>query len=421
VIDPLILVRGVHIAATVLATGTVCFMALVTEPAARVMTRPADFAALRERLSLLVFGALAVGMLSGAMWLALFAADIFGTSVVDVCLHGDVSSVLTDTRFGQVALVRLMLALLIAALLPWPATQLGQVAVAALLIALLALIGHAGAAPGLAGRVHLAADIVHLLGAGAWLGGLPALAMLLGQARSSSEPSWPALAAAVTNRFSLFGIVSIGALLASGLVNSWALLAGPRDLVTTDYGRLLLLKIGLFLAMIAIAAVNRYHLTPRLPAPGAMRALQRNSLAETGLGLCVLLFVGALGTMPPPAHIHHPLAGTASDATYAHIHGGAVMADVTIDPGHAGLVRVSIRLTREDSSTFAATGVSVVLTPQAQSGMPPISRAATRLSDDTWQVEGLEIGQPGIWMLAVTVTAGAGEPIVLDAPIVIDR
>ncbi|MSP32034.1 MAG: hypothetical protein EXR03_04325 [Pseudolabrys sp.] len=36
----------------------------------------------------------------------------------------------------------------------------------------------------------------------------------------------------------------------------------------------------------------------------AGRALQRNALAETGLGVCVLVLVGALGTIAPTAHMH---------------------------------------------------------------------------------------------------------------------
>ena len=422
-IDPLILVRSIHIAATVLATGTVAFLVLVAEPAARAMTasRPADHSAFCERLILLVFSALALAIVSGAAWLVLVAADIYGAPIIEVCLHGGVMSVLTDTRFGQIAIARLALALLLGALLPWPATQFAQLTVAALLIVLLAFIGHAGATPGLAGRVHLTSDIVHLLGAGAWLGGLPALAILLAQARASSDPAWHALATSSTRRFSRLGIISVAALLASGLVNSWNLLAGPRDLVATDYGRLVLLKIALFAAMVAIAAVNRYHLTPQLAAPAAMRALQRNSLAETGLGLGVLVFAAALGTMVPSGHVHAPPADIAADATFVHIHTNEAMADVTIAPGRRGPVRVSIRLTREDSSVFTAAGVLVVLTPQAQSGAPPLSRAATRLADGTWQADGLEIGQPGIWIVKLTVAPGTGEPLVLDAPIVIER
>ena len=287
-IDPLILARGVHIAATVLAAGTVCFLVLVAEPAARAMSAPSqiDLEPLRRRLTQLIWTALAVAILSGVGWLVLLAAEIYGAPILEVCLHGGAWQVATDTRFGQVGNARLALALLLGLLILWPATRLPQLAAAALLIALLALIGHAGATPGPAGRVHLASDMVHLLGAGAWLGGLPALALLLSQAGRCGDPAWRALATAATKRFSLLGIVCVGALLASGLINSWNLLAGPRDLVATDYGRWLALKIGLFAAMVAIAAVNRFHLTPRLAVPGAMRALQRNNLAETGLGLC---------------------------------------------------------------------------------------------------------------------------------------
>ena len=58
------------------------------------------------------------------------------------------------------------LALLLAVLMPWPATRLLQLAAAAGLIGLIALIGHAGATPGTAGHIHLASDVVHLLAAG---------------------------------------------------------------------------------------------------------------------------------------------------------------------------------------------------------------------------------------------------------------
>ncbi len=104
-------------------------------------------------------------------------------------------------------------------------------AAAAGLLALLGLIGHAGATPGLTGGIHLASDMVHLLSAGAWLGGLPALAMLLmAQARRSQKPGWGAIATDATHRFSRLGIICVAVLLASGVVNSWNLLAGPRDL-----------------------------------------------------------------------------------------------------------------------------------------------------------------------------------------------
>jgi len=67
--DPLILVRGVHFAATLLAGGTVAFVVLVAEPAAAKI-RP-DFTALRHRLTVLSWLALAVAIVSGTAWLVL--------------------------------------------------------------------------------------------------------------------------------------------------------------------------------------------------------------------------------------------------------------------------------------------------------------------------------------------------------------
>jgi len=68
--DPLIVVRGVHFAGTLVACGTIGFIHLVAEPA----KVPSDGRPLRNRLSVLTLLALAVAILSGAAWLVLLAA-----------------------------------------------------------------------------------------------------------------------------------------------------------------------------------------------------------------------------------------------------------------------------------------------------------------------------------------------------------
>jgi putative copper resistance protein D len=408
VIEPIILARAVHFAATTLAAGTVAFMVLVATPA---FSRARGIAPLLRRANIMTWTALAVAIASGAVWLALLAADLYGAPLVEVCLHGGLWQVLSGTRFGTVWSARLAAALLLAVLLIWPGLRWLQLAAAAAFIAPLALIGHAGATPGGADDLHLASDAVHLIAAGVWLGGLPALALLL-----SSPPR--GLAARAAARFSTLGVASVVALLASGIVNSWMLLSSPRDLIATDYGRLLLLKIGLFAAMLAIAAVNRFHLTPRLAAKPARRALARNSLAETALGAGVLLLVGALGTMEPAAHNHLPPVGIPANATFVHIHSEQAMADVMIDPGRAGVADASIRVMHEDSSEFPANGIRLTLDPP-EPGPRPIDRAAVHQSDGTWRVDHLELGGAGNWIVRVIVAVAPGKQIVLDAPIVI--
>ena len=65
--DPLTLVRGVHFAATMLASGTIGFIVLVGEPAASA-ARFTGFATLRRQLTVLVWLALTVAVLSGIVW-----------------------------------------------------------------------------------------------------------------------------------------------------------------------------------------------------------------------------------------------------------------------------------------------------------------------------------------------------------------
>jgi len=422
VIDPLILARSIHIAATMVAAGTLGFMVLVAEPAASAnrTSPPPEFPALRRRLTLTIWIALVVAILSGTVWLVLLASDILDAPAIDVFLQGGVWRVAANIGFGQVAGARLVLALLLGVLILRPAMRLLPLAAAAGLLGLIALTGHAGAVPSFAGRIHLLSDMAHLLGAGAWAGALPAFAVLLREARRRNDPAWRAIATRATRRFGWLGMVCVATLLASGVLNSWNLLAGPRDLVTTDYGRLLLFKIVLFGIMVAIAAINRYRLTPQLPAPDALRALQRNSLAETSLGICVLVLAGALGTMDPTAHVHPSSSAIPADAAFVHMHSSEAMAEVTIDPGRAGRAKVTIRVSREDSTEFAVREVKLALDPPA-TGPKPIERAAIRMADGTWQAANVDIPQPGIWTVRIIVTPEVGQPIALDAPIVIER
>jgi len=413
--DPLALIRAAHFAATLMASGTVFFAAFVIGP-----TRlPQNFPILRAHMNLLVWTALALSVLTGAMWLIWLAANIFGESLAEVCLHGGAWSVLADTRFGWIFCLRLVLAVLLGLLVLDPARRAWPIAIAAAFLALPAFASHAGATPGPQGDFHVASDVAHLLSAGAWLGGLPAFVLLLWTTRRRQKPIWDDFTIKATHRFSRLGLVSVGALLVTGIVNSWYLLGGPRDLWTTGYGRLIGLKTILLAAMIAIAAVNKFHLTPQLPGRPALRNLQRNSLGEIGIGLCVLVLVGYLGRLEPTAHVHPAATTVPPGAAFTHIHAPEAMADVTINPGRVGHSAVTIRVSREDFTAFAAKEVRLLLDPPAESGIP-LDRAAEQQTDGSWTIKEIALAQPGIWSVRVLVIVQSGETIVLDAPIVIE-
>lgn len=407
--EALIVARAIHIAGTVLAAGTVAFVVLALEP---VYGGKSFVSSFRRRTSTIIWAALATAITSGIVWLVLIAANIYGDSILAVCLHGGVWSVLVDTRFGMVWLGRLALALGLAVLVVWPPTRHLQLLAGGVLLASLAFTGHIGATSDTPFHLSVASDALHLAAAGCWLGGLPAFALLLQTAPRADA------AGRVTRRFSILAISSVGTLTATGLMNSWALLGAPRDLWTTSYGRLLALKLGLFTAMLAVAAVNRFYLTPRLAKGATRKALARNSLVETALGLGILILVGALGTMPPTAHVVATSSDGPTDAAFVHLHTAEAMVDVTVDPGRVGPADISIRVLREDSSEFPAREVIFQADLPDQRAVT-INRAAVRQDDGTWRVLSINFGQPGNWTVRITINREREPSLVLDAPIVI--
>jgi putative copper resistance protein D len=310
--EPLVIARAVHLAATLLLTGALTFRCFVAASAFAAKAGALE-AHLRVRLAWIVWIALAAAIVSGAAWLVLLAAEIGDVTVTDAVAQGWPWLVLTDTAFGNAWMLRLGVAALLAtALLAAPGSRFTSVAdivcvlLAAAIAASLAWMGHAAGMEGVDGAIHLASDALHLVAAGAWLGALWPLAILLDAARRAGDPASAAIAYEATRRFSIIGIISVAAILATGIINTWEILGTEAFSFETDYNRLLLAKIVLFLGMVAIAAFNRQRLTPRLSGErrnsSAMRQLQRNSLTETGLGLLILAIVAILGRLTPHMH-----------------------------------------------------------------------------------------------------------------------
>ncbi|HYZ40183.1 MAG TPA: copper homeostasis membrane protein CopD [Stellaceae bacterium] len=313
----LIAARTLHYAATISLTGIFAFECLVGGPAIRRSgLSPANAGGLRRRLHWLAWASLALAVASGAAWLIAISSEMSGKPLAVALSQGAVTTVLIRTRFGEDWLLRLFFALLCALCLftarlhhTRPRRALGWAALlfSVLLLAGLAWAGHGAATPGWPGELHLAADLLHLLAAGVWLGMLLPLALLLAEARLAGEVQWAAAAQLATLRFSALAVGSTAMLLASGIVNTWFLAGTVPALVGTEYGRLLLGKIALFLVILLIAAVNLLRLTPRLTGEAgswrwAAAHLRRNALLEATIGLAVLAIVGALGVLPPGLH-----------------------------------------------------------------------------------------------------------------------
>jgi len=218
-----------------------------------------------------------------------------------------------DMEIGRAFLARAAVAALAGVLLlvlrPNRANWIVLTVLGLVVCASLAWTGHGAATEGALGVVHLGADVLHAFAAAMWLGALAALGLFLAIPYGNAERD--RLTYDALHGFAGMGTLAVGLLVATGLVNTWFLVGPDRlgALLTTPYGLLLTAKLAVFVGMLALAASNRFVLTPCLhraledesQKPSAISALQRSLVLETLLAVILLGLVAVMGTLAPPA------------------------------------------------------------------------------------------------------------------------
>ena len=284
------LMRGLHLAASLSLLGAAGFSAWIL-PAARAVPNT-----LRLILSRLRWVSGALALLAGAAWFTIQAAAIAGADTLPETWQA-LPVVAEHTRYGTMLTLRLGL-LVVATLVG--STRSGlypAIALTAIAVATQGYIGHAGAAPGMAGNALLLSEALHLIAAGVWLGALLPLWLSLRTLPLAD-------AAAVCLRFSPLGLACVLILTGTGFAQGLVLIGAIPALFGTPYGLIALSKIALFLLALVLAAINRLWLTDRLAAAvtGARRHLMASALAEALLGLAVVTAAAFLASAVPGVH-----------------------------------------------------------------------------------------------------------------------
>ena len=224
---------------------------------------------------------------------------------------------LGGTQYGTVWLCRHAILLLMAALVlfqesetssaDWLSWRLEAALLAALGVGLAAWAGHAvGVDPGSA--IPALVNAVHLIGTGAWLGALPALALLLRSASREDGADSRPFAVIAVGRFSTWALAVMVIVVVTGVWNTWNEVGGVPGLVGTPYGRLVLLKVALLLPVLALAAWNRLSLLPKLGGDSAtvgrpaMRSLTGFVTLEAVAGAALVVVAAMLAVTPPGRH-----------------------------------------------------------------------------------------------------------------------
>ncbi len=389
--------------------------------------------------------ALAVAAGSGVAAFVLHGPYVTGLGperIADPSLWRDVGG----TRTGAAMLARLVVLAYLAGLgrvllprrgpaaehpLPlwWPAaTGLGLVALATTW----GLGGHA--ATGAWGPVALVVDAAHVLAAGVWLGGL----VLLVAAALPGAP--PKVLVEVLPRWSNLALGAVAVLVTTGVAQSVRQVGAVRDLTGSDYGRLLLVKIVVVLAVVVVAALSRDLVDRRWRAPrgavsvpeaagvavagrpafgsapgpgpnrpaapevavaddlGARRALRRSVLAETvALGVIVLVTALLTNVAPPRSAAGGPFFET--------LRADPLRIDVTMSPGRPGPNEVHLYAFTGNGLPTDVLDMSAELSRPAD-GIEPIRIPLLRAGPGHYLSSGFTVPFAGDWTLRVGALAG---------------
>jgi len=138
----------------------------------------------------------------------------------------------------------------------------------------------------------LVLDALHQLAAGVWVGGL--LHLIVSRASRGGAP------AKVLKGFSTMASVAVAVLVLAGIGLTLAYVDGPRALLGTSYGVMVLAKVAVLVGLLVLGAANFLavrRLAESSDSPGA--GLRRFVEVELGLGLTVLFVAASLTSLPP--------------------------------------------------------------------------------------------------------------------------
>ena len=202
-------------------------------------------------------------------------------------------SLLTQTTVGRVILIQFALVLLVA-ILGWVVLDRFTGALIVLAAGTAAFLpgftGHSGMTDG-----HTVATLslgLHVLAAAAWVGGLIATMVYVGNRSPDSD--------VVLRKFSVLALVCVVLLAESGLLNASLRLDGPASLLTSPYGAIVIAKVCVLVVLIGFGYRQRRRVidtfTPNQPTP----TLIRLGVWETAwMGIVIGLAVALARTAPP--------------------------------------------------------------------------------------------------------------------------
>jgi putative copper resistance protein D len=267
--------RGFIIAAQSLTLGGLAFLALAL-PAAQGCERPS------RRLLVWSARGLCLGEIVAALSLM-------------VMLRGTLDLPIGQLLGADAVIVDLVVAGLAGAI-AFFARGCASMRVCALLCAVMLAVQvgatHAASRPDRAATLYVA-EFAHMLGVGAWIGGIPYFIIALARMRGDGRRL-------VAARFSAMSLGSVALLIGAGAYMAVDYVGEPAALYGTSYGVMLCAKIALLGGLLLLGglnflAVRRLRSDPSTLLPRTRRFAE----VEIGVGLTAIFCAASLTSLPP--------------------------------------------------------------------------------------------------------------------------
>ncbi|GAA1411756.1 copper resistance CopC/CopD family protein [Oerskovia paurometabola] len=261
----------------------------------------------------------------------------------------------------------------------------------------------------------LGADVLHVAAGSVWFGGIVGLCLLLARSSGASAQR----SARTVLRFSTVGAWLVLALALSGVLLAWRILGSLDALVTTGYGRTLLVKVALALSLVAIAAWNRYGLVPHVAeGPEGRLRLRRTVVAEASVLTVLLVVTGVLVSQSPvEARTRVPVEAQSTAPAQEFdepLGSGSLQARVT--PGALGINSLELTVLDADGAPFDPVALPEVGLTQPELGIGPFTPTVTRTGTGTY-LASIDLPMAGAWDVTVGVRTSKYENPVVTLPV----
>jgi len=267
----------------------------------------------RSALSLALLVSAVLGVTLTGIDVVFKTTEIMGMSIIELD-RTSLGWYLFETAAGRAALARTILLVVLIAFLGWQSRRQERSFFSPLVTVLsggalltLAWNGHAAAGEGASGTLRLTAGIGHLLAAGGWIGAIAAFLIIISRRTTSAESVPLQLLHNALQAFSGPGTFFVGVLVVTGLLHYGDLTGwSTAPLFHSVHGKLLLIKLALFAAMLGLAALHRWRLVPGLEGEilagdgsHSLQTLRLTVTIEASLAALIIATVSILGTLSP--------------------------------------------------------------------------------------------------------------------------